>query len=72
MNKTALVTGGARGIGFGIAAKLADEGFNIVIADILKKDDATENIGILESKGIEVLYCQCDISNSNSRQADAF
>lgn len=65
--KTALVTGGARGIGFGIAANLADEGFNIVIADILEKDSATENIGILESKGIEVLYCQCDISCSESR-----
>ena len=65
--KTALVTGGARGIGFGIAAKLADEGFNIVIADILDKEAALENIGLLESKGIEVLYCQCDISSSESK-----
>ncbi|EKD89857.1 MAG: short-chain dehydrogenase/reductase SDR family, partial [uncultured bacterium] len=32
--KTAIVTGGASGIGFGIACRLAEAGANIVIADV--------------------------------------
>lgn len=67
MKKTALVTGGGRGIGFGIATKLADDGFNIVIADIQDREKVGDNISKLESKGVEVLYCQCDISSDNAR-----
>lgn len=67
MQKTALVTGGARGIGFGIAAKLAKEGFNLVIADIQDKENVSENMAQLEATGVSVLYCRCDISNSESR-----
>ena len=67
MSKTALVTGGARGIGFGIAAKLAEEGYNLVIADIQEKENVLDNISKLEDLGAEVLYARCDISNSDSR-----
>lgn len=67
MKKTALVTGGGRGIGFGIATKLADDGFNIVIADIQDREKVEDNISKLESKGVDVLYCQCDISCADAR-----
>lgn len=36
--KTAIVTGGARGIGFGIASRYADEGARVVIADVLEEE----------------------------------
>jgi len=35
--KTAIVTGGARGIGFGIASRLAEAGANVVVADLSYK-----------------------------------
>ena len=36
--KTAIVTGGARGIGFGIASRYAREGARVVIADVLEEE----------------------------------
>jgi len=38
--KTAIITGGARGIGRAIAERYADEGARVVIADILEKEAA--------------------------------
>lgn len=40
-NKTALITGAGRGIGQAIAERLADDGFNIIIADV---PEAKENV----------------------------
>ena len=45
--RVAVVTGGAQGIGFGIASRLADEGAVLVIADIndAKAREAVQRIG---------------------------
>lgn len=67
MKKIALVTGAARGIGFGIAAILARENFNLVIADIQDEQKVSENMALLRKSGADVLYCRCDISNASDR-----
>ena len=36
-DKVAVVTGGAQGIGFAIASKLADDGALVVIADVAEE-----------------------------------
>lgn len=63
----ALVTGGSRGIGFGICQALADEGFNIVFNGRRGLDDVTDVVTDLEQRGAKVLYCQADISDAASR-----
>lgn len=59
--KTAIVTGGARGIGFAIAERFVEEGMRVIIADI---DDAAgqEAAEQLERLG-EVLYVHCDVAD---------
>ncbi|TWU46120.1 3-oxoacyl-[acyl-carrier-protein] reductase FabG [Rubripirellula tenax] len=67
--KVALVTGGGRGIGFGICEKLAADGFNLVLSgrsDASKVADAVEK---LEGLGAEVLYCAGDVASAEDRAA---
>lgn len=54
-NKTAIVTGASRGLGKGIAKKLAQEGAKVVIADMLPADEAVAEIRA--KGGIACSYC---------------
>lgn len=66
--KVALITGGARGIGFGISLKLAEENYNIVIAGRQDEKNLIDKLSKIREKGVELLYCQCDISSSSDRE----
>ncbi len=68
MKRVALITGGARGIGYGIALGLVKENCNIAIADIQDESKVAENMGNLHKAGAEVLYCKADISNPADRK----
>lgn len=52
--KTALVTGGARGIGKAIALKLARQGANIAILDMMAAPEAVKEVEALGVKAISV------------------
>ncbi|MDR2568846.1 MAG: 3-ketoacyl-ACP reductase [Oscillospiraceae bacterium] len=67
MKKTAIITGGSRGIGFGIVMKLGEDGFNVVITGTKSEENCTENLNILSNKGISFLYVQGDVSTTNDR-----
>ncbi len=58
--KTAIVTGGANGIGKASALRLAQAGANIVIAD-LKMDDAKAAAQEIESYCVKALAVECNI-----------
>lgn len=56
--KTALVTGGGRGIGLAYCQRLAADGAHVIAVDI---DDPTEAVGKLPGSG-EKLALVCDVS----------
>ncbi|MEA2013608.1 MAG: 3-ketoacyl-ACP reductase [Verrucomicrobiota bacterium] len=68
MKKTALVTGGMRGIGLGISKELAKNGFNLVLCGRRNEDSVSDKMKDFTNYGIKALYCQCDISNANQRK----
>jgi len=68
MNRVALITGAARGIGYGIAQCLAKESFNLVINDIVKRVSVSSKLAALEQCGVEIHYCQADISQPEDRE----
>ena len=53
-NKTVLITGGADGIGFGLATKFGKEGCKVMIVDI-NKEQADIAKSSLESLGVETM-----------------
>jgi NAD(P)-dependent dehydrogenase (short-subunit alcohol dehydrogenase family) len=63
-NKTALVTGGSKGIGFGIARSLAKEGANIAIC-ARHEDELEEAAEKLRKKGVQVLAVSADLTKSS-------
>jgi 3-oxoacyl-[acyl-carrier protein] reductase len=69
MKKTALITGGSRGIGFGIAKALANEGYNLAINGVRNEEGAVPALEELRQLGAEVVYCQGNISNAADREA---
>jgi NAD(P)-dependent dehydrogenase (short-subunit alcohol dehydrogenase family) len=67
MKKVALVTGGSRGIGLGVAQELARSGFDIAINGRREIADVAEAIKSLESLGARVAYCRGDVTSSEER-----
>jgi 3-oxoacyl-[acyl-carrier protein] reductase len=68
MKKTALITGGSRGIGFGIAAALAHQGFDLAINGVRQEAEVKDALKILRDTGANVLYCQGNIGVAGDRK----
>ena len=67
MKKVALVTGGSRGIGYGIVKHLASLGFNIAINGVRPASAVNRIIESIKESGVDVLYCQGDIASGKDR-----
>ena len=69
MNKVALVTGGSRGIGFGIAEKLAAEKWDVVINGVREESAVAEPLSALRQNGVCVGYARGDVGSAAGRAA---
>jgi NAD(P)-dependent dehydrogenase (short-subunit alcohol dehydrogenase family) len=66
--KIALITGGSRGIGLGIATHLAQNGFDIGINGVREESLVKDVVENLRNTGANVLYCKGNIALSEDRK----
>jgi len=64
-NRTAVITGAGSGIGRACALKCAEEGANIVVADI-NEEGAAETVKQIQSAGGKAIACKADVSSQES------
>jgi NAD(P)-dependent dehydrogenase (short-subunit alcohol dehydrogenase family) len=67
MGKSALITGGSRGIGLGIAEALAKEGYNLAINGVRNEEETRDQLDFLKSI-TDVVYCQGNIGDLNDHK----
>jgi len=69
MQKVAVITGGTRGIGLGIARVLIRDNWKLVLNGIRHEDDVSPTLKELGQDGVNVIYARGDISLEDGRQS---
>lgn len=67
MKSVALITGGSRGIGLGIAQALAEDGWNLAINGMREEMAVSETLDQLRAKEVDVIYCQGNVGEKAGR-----
>ena len=67
--QVALVTGGSRGIGLGIARQLAEQGFDLAINGMRPEEQVADVLDELRDLGADVLYVPGDIGSGEARES---
>jgi NAD(P)-dependent dehydrogenase (short-subunit alcohol dehydrogenase family) len=68
VKRVALVTGGTRGIGLGIARALAGRGFDLVLNGVRDEGVVAETLQELRALGAETHYVQADVGERADRE----
>ena len=69
MAGVALITGGTRGIGAGIAIALAEAGFAIVVSGRRTEEEIAPFIDSLCAHGVDAMYVAADVADTSARAA---
>jgi 3-oxoacyl-[acyl-carrier protein] reductase len=64
---TALITGGTRGIGLGIARALAEDGWDLALCGVRGRDAVSPTLDDLRRTGAVVEYWPCDVARPDDR-----
>ena len=67
MKNVAFITGGSRGIGYGIAEHLANAGFDLAINGVRPEEAVIDALDKLRQLGSDVIYCPGDIASTEAR-----
>jgi NAD(P)-dependent dehydrogenase (short-subunit alcohol dehydrogenase family) len=67
MARVAVVTGGTRGIGFGIARALGREGYALAVCGRRTYEEVKQALRSLLDLGCDVHYCQSDVGRTEDR-----
>jgi 3-oxoacyl-[acyl-carrier protein] reductase len=67
--RVALITGGTRGIGLGIARALLREGFHVAVNGVRAEEEISEVLGELRQAGPDVVYCRGNVATAADRSA---
>lgn len=67
MRQVALITGGSRGIGYGIAVELAKNGFDLAINGVRAANEVEGVVADLKAFGGDVIYCRGDVASKEAR-----
>jgi NAD(P)-dependent dehydrogenase (short-subunit alcohol dehydrogenase family) len=68
MRQVALITGGTRGIGLGIARSLALKGFNLALNGMRPVEQLEEVLTELQQSGVEAIYCRGSVAIAADRK----
>jgi NAD(P)-dependent dehydrogenase (short-subunit alcohol dehydrogenase family) len=67
-DQVAIVTGAANGIGRACAVRIAQEGADVVVADLLA-EPAAETVAAVEATGRRAVFCQLDAASKEQNEA---
>jgi 3-oxoacyl-[acyl-carrier protein] reductase len=68
MSRTALITGGTRGIGLGIARALAQDGWNLALCGVRPPAEVSAVVTELQHTGVAVHYIAADLARQQDRR----